>query len=82
MPFENLQEVPSQEYVVHGITEETIAGLARVNPDRLRVIGRTTSMAYRASGKTIGEIGVRSGQTTWSKVQSVAGRVVSASRRR
>ena len=57
LPFENLQNDPAQEYVADGITEETIVGLGRMGPDRLSVIGRTTSMAYRGTKKTIGDIG-------------------------
>ena len=57
LPFEHLQNDPAQDYVADGITEETIVGLGRMGPDRLSVIGRTTSMAYRGLKRTIGDIG-------------------------
>ena len=57
LPFENLQLDAEQDYVAEGLTEETIVGLGQIDPERLSVIGRTTSMAYRGTNKTIGEIG-------------------------
>lgn len=77
MPFENRLEAPGQEYVADGVTEETLAGLARIDPERLRVIGQTTSRAYRGSGKTIGEIGreVGAGYLVEGAVRGAAGRI-------
>src|SRR5688572_30324679 len=57
LPFENLLGAADQDYVADGLTEETIVGLGRLDPDRLSVIGRTSSMAYRRTKKTLGEIG-------------------------
>lgn len=57
LPFENLQSNIDQDYVADGLTEEIIAGLGRIDPDRLSVIARTSSMVYRRTHKTIGEIG-------------------------
>ena len=57
LPFENLQPGEGRDYLVDGLTEETIVGLGQVDPERLSVIGRTSSMAYRGTNKTIGEIG-------------------------
>jgi TolB-like protein/Tfp pilus assembly protein PilF len=57
LPFENLQSNIDQDYVADGLTEEIIAGLGRIDPDHLSVIGRTSSMVYRRTHKTIGEIG-------------------------
>ena len=51
LPLENLSGDPEQEYFVDGMTEVLIADLARVRG--LRVISRTSSMAYRNSGKTL-----------------------------
>src|SRR5215211_4399906 len=56
LPFENLRD-DQQDYLADGVTEETIAGLGRIDPDRLRVIGRTSSMAYRRTRKSLTEIG-------------------------
>ena len=55
LPFENLQP-GADDYVADGLTEETIVGLGQIDPDRLSVIGRTSSMAYRKTTKTLDEI--------------------------
>lgn len=44
LPFENLTAEPSQDYVAAGLTEETIARLGQVEPERLAVIARSTAM--------------------------------------
>ena len=63
LPFENLSSDPEREYLADGLTEETIAALGQIDPDRLGVIGRTSVMAYRKSKKTIAEIGSDLGAT-------------------
>ena len=77
LPFENLQNDSAQDYVADGITEETIVGLGRMGPDRLSVIGRTTSMAYRGTKRTIGDIGHDLGAdyVVEGSVRAAAGRV-------
>lgn len=57
LPFQNLSSDPEHEYFSDGLTEETVAALGRVAPSRIRVIARTSSMAYRGTRKTAGEIG-------------------------
>lgn len=57
LPFENLSSDPEQEYFSDGLTEETISYLGRINPERMGVIARTTSMAYKRTRKNIREIG-------------------------
>ncbi len=57
LPFENLQGDAERDYVADGLTEETIVGLGQIDPERLSVIGRTSSMAYRRTTKTLNEIG-------------------------
>jgi TolB-like protein/Flp pilus assembly protein TadD len=57
LPFENLSGDPGQEYFNDGLTEETIARLAQMSPQRLGVIARTSSMAYKSTEKTIAQIG-------------------------
>src|SRR5580704_18897922 len=57
LPFDNLSGDPSQEYFSDGLTEEMIAQLARLQPDRLGVIARTTMMQYRGTKKSIDQIG-------------------------
>jgi TolB-like protein/Tfp pilus assembly protein PilF len=57
LPFQNLSSDPEQEYFSDGLTEETIAALGRVAPSQIRVIARTSSMAYKGTRKTAREIG-------------------------
>jgi TolB-like protein/DNA-binding winged helix-turn-helix (wHTH) protein/Tfp pilus assembly protein PilF len=57
LPFENLTGAADQEYFADGLTEETIAVLGKVNPTRMIVIARTSSMAYKRHTKTARQIG-------------------------
>lgn len=57
LPFENTSGDPSQDYFSDGLTEEMIAQLGKLNPQRLGVIARTTSMTYKHTTKTASEIG-------------------------
>lgn len=57
LPFENLSSDPEQEYFSDGLTEETISRLGQLNPDRLGVIARTSSMAYKHTQKSVSQIG-------------------------
>src|ERR1700689_3813221 len=56
LPFENLSGDAEQEYFSDGLTEEMITRLARLNPERLGVIARTSSMRYKKTNKGIGAI--------------------------
>jgi len=57
LPFENLTGTSDQDYFVDGLTEETIGVLGRVNPKRLRVIARTSTMAYRRPANSAVQVG-------------------------
>ena len=57
LPFENLSATLEQDYFSDGLTEETICYLGQVNPQAMGVIARTSSMAYKHTRKTIGQIG-------------------------
>jgi TolB-like protein/Tfp pilus assembly protein PilF len=57
LPFTNLSGDPEQEYFSDGLTDEMIAHLGRLNPAELGVIARTSAMKYKATAKTVGEIG-------------------------
>src|SRR5262245_53984528 len=61
LPFINLQGDADQDYVADGLTEETIAGLGRTDPERLSVIGRTSSMQFRGTTAALDDIGRRLG---------------------
>jgi len=54
LPLENLMNDPDQAYFVDGLHEALITELSRVSA--LRVISRTSALAFRDSGKAIPEI--------------------------
>jgi TolB-like protein/DNA-binding winged helix-turn-helix (wHTH) protein/Tfp pilus assembly protein PilF len=55
LPLENLSGDPAQEYFSDGMTDELTARLARIQ--ELRVISRTSARRYKATDKTLREIG-------------------------
>ena len=57
LPFENLTGDPNQEYFADGLSEEAIAVLGKLNPNRLIVIARTSTMAYKRRTKSVSRIG-------------------------
>jgi serine/threonine-protein kinase len=56
LPFENLSGDPEQEYFSDGLTEEMISRLGNMQPERLGVIARTSSMRYKGTEKPLDEI--------------------------
>ena len=56
LPFENLTGDASQDYFSDGLTEEMIAQLGQLNPQRLGVIGRASVMRYRDSQTSLQQI--------------------------
>ena len=57
LPFENIGAGSDREYLAEGLTEETIASLGQIDPQRISVIGRTSVMSYKRTVKTLAEIG-------------------------
>ena len=57
LPFQNLTGDPAQDYLSDGMTEEIIAQLGRVDPQRLGLIARTSVMTYKSTRKRLDEIG-------------------------
>jgi TolB-like protein len=55
LPFENLGNDPERDYVAAGLTEETGASLAQVDPEHLSVKGRT--LRPKGTTKSLAEIG-------------------------
>ena len=55
LPFANIGDDPEREYLAAGLTEETSASLAQIDPERLIVKGRT--LRYKGTTKTAAEIG-------------------------
>ncbi|HEY3203710.1 MAG TPA: protein kinase, partial [Thermoanaerobaculia bacterium] len=54
LPLENFSHDPEQEYFADGMTEELITNLAQIGS--LRVISRTSAMAYKGSRKPLSQI--------------------------
>jgi TolB-like protein/Flp pilus assembly protein TadD len=57
LPFENLTGDAEQEYFSDGMTEEMIARLGRLYPQRLGVIARASVIRYKNTDKDIDQIG-------------------------
>jgi TolB-like protein/DNA-binding winged helix-turn-helix (wHTH) protein/Tfp pilus assembly protein PilF len=57
LPFQNLTGDSNQEYLVDGLTEETISQLGRLNPKQLGVIARTSVMGYKHKDERLDQIG-------------------------
>jgi len=57
LPLQNLSGDPNEEYFSDGLTEEMITQLSRLQPDRLSVIARTSTMQYKGTTKRVDAIG-------------------------
>ena len=57
MPFANLSGDAEDDYFSAGITEEFIARLGSIDPQRLGVIARTSVLAYKDTRERVDEIG-------------------------
>jgi TolB-like protein len=56
LPLDNLSGDPEQIYFVDGLFEELLSELGQLNPKRLGVIARTSSMLYKNTTKSVSEI--------------------------
>ena len=56
LPFVNLSGNPSEEYFADGMTEEIITQLGSLEPNRLGVIARTSSMQYKGAQKSAAQV--------------------------
>jgi TolB-like protein/Tfp pilus assembly protein PilF len=57
LPFENLTAGERYDYFSEGLTEEMITELARLSPEHLGVIARTSAMQFKSTSKGIAQIG-------------------------
>jgi TolB-like protein/DNA-binding winged helix-turn-helix (wHTH) protein/Flp pilus assembly protein TadD len=56
LPLDNLSGDPDQEYFSDGLTEEMTTQISRLEPERLGVIARTSSMTFKGAKKSVREI--------------------------
>ncbi len=56
LPFDNLSGDAEQEYLSDGLTEEMITQLGRLEPDRLRVLARSSTWKYKRTDRDIGRL--------------------------
>jgi TolB-like protein len=57
LPFANLSDDPAREHLADGLTEETIAALGQVGCEHLSVIGRTSTLRFKRTRKSLADIG-------------------------
>ncbi len=56
LPFDNLSGDPEQDYFSDGLTEEMISRLGNLQPEKLGVIARTSSMRLKGTKKPLDQI--------------------------
>ena len=57
LPFENMSSDRERDYLADGLAEETSAALGQIDPEHVSVIGRTSTLTYRGSKKSLAQIG-------------------------
>jgi DNA-binding winged helix-turn-helix (wHTH) protein/TolB-like protein/Flp pilus assembly protein TadD len=57
LPFENVSGEKELDYLLHGIVAESVALLGQADPDRLSVVGRSSTRRFAGSDRPVGEIG-------------------------
>jgi TolB-like protein/Flp pilus assembly protein TadD len=57
LPFDNLSHDPDQEFFSDGLTEEMVAQLAKLRPERLSVVPPSSTMKYKGSSTGVSQIG-------------------------
>lgn len=57
LPLDNFGASADEDYLSDGLTEELIAALSQVDPERLRVIARTSVMRFKRAKLPVSEIG-------------------------
>jgi len=57
LPFENISGERRQDQISDGLTDELIARLGALEPDRLKVIPRTTAFQYKGKPLRVDKVG-------------------------
>jgi TolB-like protein len=61
LPFDHMGVEPGREYLADGLAEDTIVSLGMIDPARLIVVGRTSTLRYKGTTKSLKEIGTELG---------------------
>src|SRR2546426_513739 len=70
LPFDNLSGHADQEYLSDGLTEEMITQLGRLEPDRLRVLARSSTWKYKGADRDIRQLRQEQIEEHTSELQS------------
>jgi TolB-like protein/DNA-binding winged helix-turn-helix (wHTH) protein/Flp pilus assembly protein TadD len=57
LPFDHLDDHGDRQYLADGLAEDTIVSLGMIDPEHLIVIGRTSTLRYRNTTKSLAQIG-------------------------
>jgi TolB-like protein/DNA-binding winged helix-turn-helix (wHTH) protein len=57
LPFDQIGDDPDRKYLADGLAEDTIVSLGMIDPGRLIVVGRTSTLRYKGTTKSVTEIG-------------------------
>ena len=57
LPFTNISGDPAREYLAEGLAEDTATSLGQIDPEQMEVIAGSSTMRYKGSTKSAGEIG-------------------------
>lgn len=57
LPFEYLGDDRDREYLADGLAEDTTVSLGIIDPEHLVVVGRTSTLRYKGTRKSLTEIG-------------------------
>jgi TolB-like protein/DNA-binding winged helix-turn-helix (wHTH) protein/Flp pilus assembly protein TadD len=57
LPFTNLSGDPARAYLAEGLAEDTATSLGQIEPEQMEVIAGSSTMRYKGSTKSAGEIG-------------------------
>src|SRR5262245_40312585 len=57
LPFDQIGDDPDRQYLADGLAEDTIVSLGMIDPERLIVVGRTSTRRYKGTTKSVTEIG-------------------------
>ena len=57
LPFDQLGDDRDRSYLADGLAEDTIVSLGTIDPPHVVVVGRTSMLRYRATTKSLTEIG-------------------------